>query len=237
MRSRASSEALVSKDIAYRVDVPAGVRVRADREKMQQILLTVANRARGGRSSRTFITEGLWDNMLASMKPGDIVLIEFGHNDAGAINDTSRARGSLPGLGDDSVIIDNRLTHQKGEVMYSFGGYLRTFVSTVRARGATPVINSLTPRKFWANGRIVRNRNSFADWAEQVAREEHVPFVNLTEIASLKMDTMPPARVDSLFGDANLHSSAAGAVLNARSIIEGLTSLGAANPLRGYLRP
>ncbi|MFO1488504.1 MAG: hypothetical protein U1F65_08500, partial [Verrucomicrobiota bacterium] len=54
----------------------------------------VVNRARGGRSSRTFITEGLWDQLLADVKRGDIVLIQFGHNDAGAINDTSRARGS-----------------------------------------------------------------------------------------------------------------------------------------------
>ena len=204
---------------------------------MDTTKINVLNRAVGGLSARTFISQGYWKRVLALVKAGDVVMLEFGHNDAGPVNDTSRARGVLPGTGRDSVIIDNLLTHQKGEVVYSFGGYLRTFVSNVRARGATPVINSLTPRKFWANGRIVRNRNSFADWAEQVAREEHVPFVNLTEIASLKMDTMPPARVDSLFGDANLHSSANGAVLNARSIIEGLTSLGAANPLRGYLRP
>ncbi|MDB4883498.1 MAG: lipolytic protein family, partial [Gemmatimonadetes bacterium] len=47
--------------------------------------VNVVNRARGGRSSRTFITEGLWDKLLADVKPGDVVLIEFGHNDAGAI--------------------------------------------------------------------------------------------------------------------------------------------------------
>jgi len=143
----------------------------------------------------------------------------------------------LPGIGSDSVVIDNLITKQKGEVVYSFGAYLRKFVRETRARGATPIINSLTPRKFWSNGRITRNHNSFADWAEQTAREEHVPFVNLTEIASALMDTMPPARVDSLFGDANLHSSARGADLNARAVVEGLRALGAEDPLREYLRP
>ena len=64
-----------------------------------------------------------------------------------------------------------------------------------------------------------------------------MPFVNLTELASRMMDTMPPARVDSLFGDANLHSSARGAELNARAVVDGLRALGAANPLREYLRP
>ena len=126
---------------------------------------------------------------------------------------------------------------QKDEVVYSFGAYLRKFVRETRARGATPIINSLTPRKFWKDGRIVRNRNSFADWAEETAREERVPFVNLTELASRMMDTMPPARVDSLFGDANLHSSARGAELDARAVVDGLRALADSNPLRAYLKP
>lgn len=43
--------------------------------------ITVLNRARGGRSSRTFLTEGLWDQVAAQLKPGDYVLMRFGHND------------------------------------------------------------------------------------------------------------------------------------------------------------
>jgi lysophospholipase L1-like esterase len=199
--------------------------------------INVVNRAVGGLSARTFISQGYWDRVLTLVKPGDFVMMEFGHNDASPVNDTLRARGVLPGIGADSVVIDNLITKQKGEVVYSFGGYLRRFVRETRARGATPIINSLTPRKFWSNGRITRNRNSFADWAEQTAREERVPFVNLTEIASALMDTMPPARVDSLFGDANLHSSARGAELNARAVVDGLRALGGDDPLRQYLRP
>ena len=198
--------------------------------------INVVNRAVGGLSARTFISQGYWSRVLTLLKPGDFVMVEFGHNDASPVNDTSRARGVLPGIGADFVIIDNLLTKQKGEVVYSFGGYLRKFVNEARAKGATPIINSLTPRKFWKDGKIVRNRDGFADWAERTAHAEHVPFVDLTEIASLKMDTMPPSRVDSLFGDANLHSSAAGAALNAQSIVEGLRSLGNSNPLKLHLR-
>ncbi|MFL5619093.1 MAG: rhamnogalacturonan acetylesterase [Gemmatimonadaceae bacterium] len=199
--------------------------------------INVLNRAVGGLSARTFISQGYWDRVLTLVKPGDFVMVEFGHNDASPVNDTLRARGVLRGIGRDSVVIDNLITKQKGEVVYSFGEYLRKFVRETRARGATPIINSLTPRKFWKDGRIVRARDSFADWAEQTAREEHVSFVNLSELASAKMDTMPPARVDSLFGDANLHSSARGADLNARAVVEGLRLLGVSNPLREYLRP
>src|SRR6516165_209579 len=43
--------------------------------------IKVENRARGGRSSRTYYTEGLWKQVLADMKPGDFVLMQFGHND------------------------------------------------------------------------------------------------------------------------------------------------------------
>src|SRR4029077_10580036 len=74
--------------------------------------LKAVNQARGGRSSRTFITEGHWDRLLADLKAGDYVLIQFGHNDGGPINDAARARGSLPGLGDETREIDNLMTQQ-----------------------------------------------------------------------------------------------------------------------------
>jgi lysophospholipase L1-like esterase len=64
--------------------------------------IAVLNRARGGRSSRTFLTEGLWEQVLSAMKPGDFVLIQFGHNDGGPINDNSRARGTIKGVGEET---------------------------------------------------------------------------------------------------------------------------------------
>ena len=67
----------------------------------------VVNAARGGRSSRTFVTEGHLDRMLAGVKAGDYVLIQFGPNDGGPINDQRIARGSLPGLGDEAQELDN----------------------------------------------------------------------------------------------------------------------------------
>ena len=91
--------------------------------------VNIANRARGGRSSRTFITEGLWDQLLAEVKAGDCVLIQFGTNDGGAVNAEPpgstrplRARGSLPGLGEETQEIDNVLT-KKHEVVHTFGWY------------------------------------------------------------------------------------------------------------------
>src|SRR2546423_15538589 len=55
--------------------------------------IRVVNRARGGRSSRTYFTEGLWDQVLGELKAGDFVLMQFGHNDRGPL-----CRGRGPGF-------------------------------------------------------------------------------------------------------------------------------------------
>ncbi len=90
--------------------------------------LRVVNAARGGRSSRTFITEGHWDKMLAEVRAGDFVIIQFGHNDAGALNQEPpgstrrlRARGTIPGIGNESEEIDNVITGKHETVTRSAG--------------------------------------------------------------------------------------------------------------------
>src|SRR5947209_12667222 len=75
--------------------------------------IKVENRAIGGRSSRTFQTEGRWDKVLAAAKPGDFVLIQMGHNDAGPLDDARRARGTLRGTGEETREIDNPITRRK----------------------------------------------------------------------------------------------------------------------------
>src|SRR3954471_10069736 len=80
--------------------------------------IAVDNRARGGRSSRTFQTEGLWDRVLADSRPGDFVLIQMGHNDGGPLDDAPRARGSIRGTGEETKEIDNPVTKQK-EVVHT----------------------------------------------------------------------------------------------------------------------
>src|SRR3954463_12553437 len=64
--------------------------------------INVVNRARGGRSSRSYITEGLWDQVLADAKSGDFVIIQMGHNDGGQLAGDNRERGSIRGIGDES---------------------------------------------------------------------------------------------------------------------------------------
>ena len=194
--------------------------------------IRVVNRALGGTSSRTYLTAGLWERVLAELKPGDFVLMQFGHNDGGPLNDDSRARGTIKGVGDETQEIDNLLTHRH-EVVHTYGWYLRTFIADARAKGATPIVCSLVPRKIWADGRIVRNTADYAGWAAAIARAEHAPFVDLNETIAAQYDRLGPEKVDPLFADPHTHTSWAGAELNAASVIAGLKAL-APNPLESY---
>src|SRR6267154_846176 len=74
--------------------------------------IKVENRALGGRSSRTFLTEGLWDKVAAELKPGDFVLMQFGHNDGGSLTQ-SRARASLKGTGEETQEVEIAPTGKK----------------------------------------------------------------------------------------------------------------------------
>jgi lysophospholipase L1-like esterase len=193
--------------------------------------VNLVNRAIGGRSSRTYITEGHWDEVLAMMKPGDVVLIQFGHNDGGRPDDPARARASLPGVGEETQVIDNPITKQQ-ETVHTFGWYMRKYVTDARAKGATPVLCSLIPRKIWKDGKIARNTNTYAGWTHQVADAMKVDFIDLNEITGRKYDALGPAAVEPLFGDPHTHTTVAGAIMNAESVVAGLKAL-PTDPLAG----
>jgi lysophospholipase L1-like esterase len=193
--------------------------------------VSVVNGARGGRSSRTFITDGSWEQIISRVKAGDIVLIQFGHNDGGAINEEPpgstrplRARGSLPGLGDESREIDNVLTGQH-EVVHTYGWYMRRMIADVKAKGATPVLLSLTPRNYWTNGRIERGNGQYGAWTREIARTERVAFVDLTNFAADALEVMGEDETSKLFEPDRTHSNQAGAEFNAAGVVAGLKAL------------
>jgi len=202
--------------------------------------VNVVNRAVGGLSSRTYLTSGHWERTLAFVKPGDIVLMQFGHNDAAPLNDDKRARGTIRGTGDESQEIDNILT-RKHETVHSYGWYLRKFIADARAKGATPVMVSLIPRKSWDDeGKIRRNKGDYAGWAAEVARTEQVGFIDLNEMAASRYDALGHDAVMKLFPltnpDEHVHTNWAGAQLNAQIVVAGLKQLGDKRIL-SYLKP
>jgi rhamnogalacturonyl hydrolase YesR/lysophospholipase L1-like esterase len=186
--------------------------------------INVVNRAIGGRSSRTYITEGHWAQTLALIKPGDVVLFQFGHNDGNTPGDIGRTRGTIDGVGDESKEVDNPITKQR-EVVHTFGWYMSKYVENTKAKGATPIICSLIPRKIWKDGKIVRGANTYGGWAREVAEKELIGFIDLNEITALKYDALGKAAVEPLFGDPHTHTSLAGAIINAESVVSGLKAL------------
>ncbi|MBX3739249.1 MAG: rhamnogalacturonan acetylesterase [Candidatus Didemnitutus sp.] len=183
--------------------------------------INVVNRAIGGLSSRTFLTQGHWERALTLLKRGDVVLMQFGHNDNGPLNDTTRARGTIKGVGEETETIDNQFTHTR-ETVGTYGSYLRRYIRDAKAAGATPIICTLVPRKTWKDGKIVRSNDSYAAWAREVARHEGVRCIDLNELVATRYDELGQAAVDALFADEHTHTSRAGAELNASIVAHAL---------------
>ncbi len=185
--------------------------------------VNIVNRARGGRSSRTFVTEGLWDALIADVKAGDIVLLQFGHNDGGPIN-TGPARGSLPGLGEETEAIAHVRT-QEAETVHTFGWYLRKMIAEVKAKNARPIVLSLTLRNRWENGRIERGSGDYGELAFDLARTAAVPFVDLTNYMADQFEQLGAEKIADLYPQDHTHFNAEGADLHARGVVAGLKGL------------
>lgn len=121
----------------------------------------VRNRAVNGRSSRSFIAEGRWDAVLGEVRPGDYVLVQFGHNDQ---KREDPARFTNPYTG--------------------YRRNLERFVRDTRARGATPVLlSSIVRRSFNAHGVLEDTHGAYPQVTRDVARELGVPFVDLQSLS------------------------------------------------------
>ena len=191
-------------------------------EYFDESKITVENHALGGTSSRTFYNR-LWPDVLKGVRSGDWVLIELGHNDNGSY-DSGRARASIPGVGTDSLNVTIKETGVK-ETVYTYGEYMRRFVREVKAKGAYPVLCSLTPRNAWDNKDstvVTRVNHTFGLWAKQVAEAERIPFIDLNEISARKFEKFGKEKVKYLFYLDRIHTSRFGARVNAESAIEGI---------------
>ncbi len=193
--------------------------------------ITVENHALGGTSPRTFYkSPALWQRTLSGVRKGDYVFLELGHNDNGPI-DKIRARSSYRpdgklSLSDDSVIIYNEVTKRQ-DTVYTFGGYTRRFINEVRAKGATPVLFTLTPRNDYEKNDPTRIQRKLADFTPAIfaiGKEMNVPVIDLNDISALKLEKYGKWKTDYHFYKDKIHSSAFGARMNAESAVEGLAA-------------
>jgi len=118
--------------------------------------IRIENRAKNGRSTRTFIAEGRWADIVKALRAGDYVFIQFGHNDAKA------DRNDVFTPPDD------------------FRRNLLAFVADVRAAKATPVL--LTPvmrRSFSDRGELLDTHGIYPDIVRKVAADQAVPLIDM----------------------------------------------------------
>ena len=184
----------------------------------------VYNRALGGRSSRTYIEQGLWANTLSRLQPGDYVLLQFGHNDGGEPN-KGRARATLDGNGDESkdfVLVE---TTQDTINVHTYGWYIRQYVTEAKAKGAIPVVVSLIPRNDWKDGKIIRHGDTYGLWAKQAAEQTGAYFIDLNTLACDKFDLIGQDIVANFYFGDHTHTSLAGAQINAYLVSEGIKQL------------
>lgn len=198
--------------------------------------ITVENHALGGTSSRTFYNR-LWPDVLKGIRKGDWVIIELGHNDNGPY-DSGRARASIPGIGKETLDVTIKETGVQ-ETVYTFGEYMRKYIRDIKAKGAYPILMSLTPRNAWDDADstiITRVNKTYGLWSKQVAKKERIPFIDLNEITAQKFEKFGKEKVKTMFYLDRIHTSAFGARVNAESAAEGIRNCKGLK-LAKYLKP
>ena len=196
--------------------------------------INVVNQAIGGRSSRTYISEGRWDKVLSTVKAGDFVLIQFGHNDVGDYKDPrAKGRPSLHGEGEETAQAF-KADLKTMETIHSFGWYMRKYAADTKAKGATPILLSMVPHKDWKDGKISRGeQETFVKWTENAAKAEGALYIDANSIIAKGLEKLGPEKVNSLFGDQRTHSTPEGAAYNAAAVVVGLKGL-TPDPLAPY---
>ena len=116
----------------------------------------IVNRAKNGRSTKTFISEGLWKSIIDEVKEGDYVFIQFGHNDE------SKEKGERYATPD------------------TFRMNLTRFISETRTKKGIPVLfTPVSRRKFDSTGVAIETHKEYSAYVKEVAAKEKVLFIDL----------------------------------------------------------
>ena len=123
----------------------------------------VKNYARNGRSTRTFVEEGLWTDLISNTQKGDFVIIQFGHNDG--------------------VITKKNYTNPA-----QFRLNFVAFVNEVKAKGATPILcTPVARRKFDEKGILEPTHGEYPEIIKAVAKQENVTMIDMEKLTSIML--------------------------------------------------
>lgn len=165
--------------------------------------VAVANYAESGATLKSFLADLRLDKVLMQMKPGDWLLIQFGHNDQ---------KANWP--------------QTYAEAGTTYRAYLAAYIAEARRRGATPVlVTSPERRNFDASGHIVPSLGDYPETMRDLSREFHVPLIDLNRASIALYEALGPDRAPAMFNDEGrdkTHYDNWGAWMTARIIADGL---------------
>jgi len=137
----------------------------------------VEDRARSGRSSKSFFDEGAWTPIRDALRPGDSVFIQFGHNDMKS-DDPAR-------------FTDPKTTYRE---------YLTAYVNETRAAGAIPVLLTSINRNRWdEKGALVDTMGDYPESVRNLAKELKTPLIDLHRLTGERFEELGPERTRDLF--------------------------------------
>ena len=174
------------------------------------------NHSIGGRSTKSFLSEGRLIAVEKALQPGDIVLIQFGHNDG------------------------SDLVWRHTDANTSFLNNLSIFVDTARLHGAIPVLLTHTPCSWWRDGALPGHPGQHAPATRRLAAARNVPLIDVLQEGEAALRAMGEEASSALFMNVapglypaypngskdNTHTQRAGAELFARIVAAGLQRLG-----------
>lgn len=178
--------------------------------------VSVINRAKNGRSTKTFISEGLWKSITDELGTGDYVFIQFGHNDE---SPDKKERYATP----DTFVMN-----------------LERFVKDTRSKGAIPILfTPVSRRKFDSTGTALETHETYSVLVKQVAKESDVMLVDLDKVSIALLQKFGPENSKLLFlklepgehpnypdgKDDNTHFNELGARLVAEIVLKELKNL------------
>jgi len=178
--------------------------------------IAVANHAESGETLRASLSRRRIDKVVSALNPGDLVLIQFGHNDQKQLFDGSSAPFT------------------------SFKHELKAHVDMIRAAGGVPVlVTSVERRRFDAQGNMSTTLNDYAEAVRQTSRELNAPLIDLHLMSRQLYLALGAQASESLFAAPagkridNTHHNAYGAYVLARLVAHGLRETGL--PVAQYL--
>jgi lysophospholipase L1-like esterase len=135
----------------------------------------IVNRAMNGRSTKSFVSEGRWKAIVDSLKPGDYVAIQFGHND----EKVDTPNGSTPEV---------------------YSANLAQFVDQVREKDATPILlTPITRRKWSDDSRLVDTHGKYPDVVYELSRKKKAPFIDMHRNSERVLERYGPDSSRALF--------------------------------------